>query len=163
MNEANIKLNDPKSEISENMHTIGLEAEESEILDDEQERMKREQTEIENMISSDDGMVTFDNEYISRIVDNELENILNGFAEKKVFSALEDELSNSLINEAKQIDYGNIHKNAHVNIHRQKYLNDNDLDVENASPKIYGEMALFAFDVPEHTSSSFSTTTVERL
>ena len=27
-----------------------------------------------------------------------------------------------------------------------KYLNDNDLDVENASPKIYGEMALFAFD-----------------
>ncbi len=119
------------SEMSKNMHTIGLEAEESEISDDEQERMKREQTEIENMISSDDGMVTFDNEYISRIVDNELENILNGFAEKKVFSALEDELSNSLINEAKQIDYGNIHKNAHVNIHRQKYLNDNEVELYN--------------------------------
>ena len=119
------------SEMSENMHTIGLEAEESEILDGEQERMKREQTEIENMISSDDGMVNFDNEYISRIVDNELENILNGFAEKKVFSALEDSLSDSLIDEAKQIDYGNIHKNAHVNIHRQKYLNGNEVELYN--------------------------------
>ena len=71
------------SEMVENMSAKSVEAEEIEISENEQERMKHEQTAIENMISEDDGLTIFNNDYISKVIDNELENIVNGFAEIK--------------------------------------------------------------------------------
>ena len=64
-------------------------------------------------------------------VDNELENILNGFAESKVFAAVEDSLADSLTDDVKQIDFGNIHRNVHIIINRQRYLNGNEIELYN--------------------------------
>ena len=90
-----------------------------------------EQTAIENMISEDDGLTTFNNDYISKVTDNELENIVNGFAEWKVCAAVEDSLADSLKEDIKQIDFGNIHRNVHINVNRQKYLNGNEIELYN--------------------------------
>ena len=46
------------SEMAENMPAKSIEIEETEISENEQERMKHEQTAIENMISEDDGLTT---------------------------------------------------------------------------------------------------------
>ena len=119
------------SEMAENMSAKNIEIEETEISENEQERMKHEQTAIENMISEDDGLTTFNNDYISKVTDNELENIVNGFAESKVFAAVEDSLADSLTDDVKQIDFGNIHRNVHIIINRQKYLNGNEIELYN--------------------------------
>lgn len=97
-----------------------LESDESE--NDEQERLEHLKTEVENMLSEGSGTVTHDNDYITETADHELENILNSAASAKVYSAVEDSLLDELQANLKDINFGDIHKNVDIVIHRQKTL-----------------------------------------
>ena len=97
-----------------------LESDESE--NEEQERLEHLKTEVENMLSEGSGTVTHDNDYVTETADHELENILNSAASARVFSAVEDSLLDELKSDLKDINFGDIHKNVDVIIHRQKTL-----------------------------------------
>ena len=89
---------------------------------EEQERLEHLKTEVENMLSEGSGTVTHDNDYITETADHELENILNSAASAKVYSAVEDSLLDELKTNLKDINFGDIHKNVDIVIHRQKTL-----------------------------------------
>ena len=97
-----------------------LESDESE--NEEQERLEHLKTEVENMLSEGSGTVTHDNDYVTETADHELENILNSAASAKVYSAVEDSLLDELKANLKDINFGDIHKNVDIVIHRQKTL-----------------------------------------
>lgn len=97
-----------------------LESDESE--NEEQERLEHLKTEVENILSEGSGTVTHDNDYVTETADHELENILNSTASARVFSAVEDSLLDELKSDLKDINFGDIHKNVDVIIHRQKTL-----------------------------------------
>ncbi len=97
-----------------------LESDESE--NEEQERLEHLKTEVENTLSEGSGTVTHDNDYVTETADHELENILNSAASSKVYSAVEDSLLDELKSDLKDINFGDIHKNVDVIIHRQKAL-----------------------------------------
>ena len=97
-----------------------LESDESE--NEEQERLEHLKTEVENMLSEGSGTVTHDNDYVTETADHELENILNSTASAKVYSAVEDSLLDELKANLKDINFGDIHKNVDIVIHRQKTL-----------------------------------------
>ena len=97
-----------------------LESDESEK--EEQERLEHLKTEVENMLSEGSGTVTHDNDYVTETADHELENILNSTASAKVYSAVEDSLLDELKANLKDINFGDIHKNVDIVIHRQKTL-----------------------------------------
>ena len=87
-----------------------LESDESE--NEEQERLEHLKTEVENILSEGSGTVTHDNDYVTETADHELENILNSTASAKVYSAVEDSLLDELKANLKDINFGDIHKNA---------------------------------------------------
>ena len=89
---------------------------------EEQERLEHLKTEVENMLSEGSGTVTHDNDYITETADHELDNILNNAASAKVYSAIEDSLLDELQANLKDINFGDIHKNVDIVIHRQKTL-----------------------------------------
>ena len=97
-----------------------LESDESE--NEEQERLEHLKTEVENILSEGSGTVTHDNDYVTETADHELENILNSTASAKVYSAVEDSLLDELKANLKDINFGDIHKNVDIVIHRQKTL-----------------------------------------
>ena len=97
-----------------------LESDESE--NEEQERLEHLKTEVENTLSEGSGTVTHDNDYVTETADHELENILNSAASSKVYSAVEDSLLDELKSDLKDINFGDIHKNVDIIIHRQKTL-----------------------------------------
>ena len=89
---------------------------------EEQERLEHLKTEVENTLSEGSGTVTHDNDYITETADHELDNILNNAASAKVYSAIEDSLLDELQANLKDINFGDIHKNVDIVIHRQKTL-----------------------------------------
>lgn len=89
---------------------------------EEQERLEHLKTEVEKMLSEGSGTVTHDNDYITETADHELDNILNNAASAKVYSAIEDSLLDELQANLKDINFGDIHKNVDIVIHRQKTL-----------------------------------------
>ena len=89
---------------------------------EEQERLEHLKTEVEKMLSEGSGTVTHDNDYITETADHELDNILNNAASAKVYSAIEDSLLDDLQANLKDINFGDIHKNVDIVIHRQKTL-----------------------------------------
>lgn len=89
---------------------------------EEQERLEHLKTEVEKMLSEGSGTVTHDNDYITETADYELDNILNNAASAKVYSAIEDSLLDELQANLKDINFGDIHKNVDIVIHRQKTL-----------------------------------------
>ena len=60
------------------------------------------------------------NDYVTETADHELENVLNDAASERVYSAVEDEILESLNTEIKNMDFGDIHKNVDIIIHRQR-------------------------------------------
>lgn len=64
--------------------------------------------------------VTRNNDYLTETADHELENVLNDAASERVYSAVEDEILESLNTEIKNMDFVDIHKNVNIIIHRQR-------------------------------------------
>ena len=112
------------SEQPANMNSASLagQLESNESEKEEQERLEHLKTEVENMLSEGSGTVTHDNDYVTETADHELENILNSAASAKVYSAVEDSLLDELKANLKDINFGDIHKNVDIVIHRQKTL-----------------------------------------
>ena len=112
------------SEQPTHMNSVSLagQLESNESENEEQERLEHLKTEVENMLSEGSGTVTHDNDYVTETADHELENILNSAASAKVYSAVEDSLLDELKANLKDINFGDIHKNVDIVIHRQKTL-----------------------------------------
>ena len=110
------------SEQPANMNSASLAGQLESDESEEQERLEHLKTEIENMLSEGSGTVTHDNGYVTETADHELDNILNNAASAKVYSAIEDSLLDELKTNLKDINFGDIHKNVDIVIHRQKTL-----------------------------------------
>lgn len=110
------------SEAPENMNSFSLidDPENSERNDGEQERMEHLITDVEQMLVDGERTVTRNNDYVTETADHELENVLNDAASERVYSAVEDEILESLNTEIKNMDFGDIHKNVDIIIHRQR-------------------------------------------
>ena len=122
---------DSASKMPQNMNTVSLadRFQDEGDTNKEKERMEHLQTDIENMIADGTGTITTDNQYIAETADHELENILNKTASEKVYEAVEDQLLDSLSEDVKNINFGDIHKNVDIVIRRQRHLNGNESEL----------------------------------
>ena len=111
------------SEESENMNTNSID----ESVDINPERLKYEQTEIEDMIADGNGTITIDNSFIAKCSENDIEKILNNATSEIVAKKAEEKLLTQLNADANSISYGNIHKGVDITIHRQQYLNGDEI------------------------------------
>lgn len=115
------------SETPENMNSISLiDQIEVEKNEGEQERLEHLKTDVEQMLSNGSGTVTHNNDYVAETADHELENIVNQTAESAVYSAVEDDLLDEIKKSVKDIEFGDIHKNVDIVIHRQKELSGSE-------------------------------------
>ena len=111
------------SETPENMNSISLIDQIGEDKNEgEQERLEHLKTDVEQMLSNGNGTVTHNNDYVAETADHELENIVNQTAESAVHSAVEDDLLDEIKKTVNDIEFGDIHKNVDIVIHRQKEL-----------------------------------------
>ena len=113
---------DNSSQVPENMSSASLAETLDESAGGEQERLEHLKTDVENMLSNGTGSITKEDDYITETADHELENIVNQTAESAVHSAVEDDLLDEIKKTVKDIDFGDIHKNVDIVIHRQKEL-----------------------------------------
>ena len=115
------------SETPENMNSISLIDQIGEDKNEgEQERLEHLKTDVENMLSNGTGSITKEDDYITETADHELENIVNQAAETAVYSAVEDNILDEIKKTVKDIDFGDIHKNVDIVIHRQKELSGSE-------------------------------------
>ncbi len=118
------------SETPINMSLEGIdESERPEHNSSETERLKHEETNIENMIGEGSGTVEHDESYTTQTFDNELSNALNQVASEQVCDEIESRIAQSLNDDRDSINFGNIHKNVDIIIHRQRYLNGREKEL----------------------------------
>ena len=110
------------SQAPENMSSASLAETLDESAGGEQERLEHLKTDVENMLSNGTGSITKEDDYITETADHELENIVNQTAESAVHSAVEDDLLDEIKKTVNDIEFGDIHKNVDIVIHRQKEL-----------------------------------------
>ena len=114
------------SQVPENMSSASLAETLDESAGGEQERLEHLKTDVENMLSNGTGSITKEDDYITETADHELENIVNQAAETAVYSAVEDNILDEIKKTVKDIDFGDIHKNVDIVIHRQKELSGSE-------------------------------------
>ena len=117
---------DNSSQAPENMSSSSLAEKLDESAGGEQERLEHLKTDVENMLSDGTGSITKEDDYITETADHELENIVNQAAEAAVYTAVEDDILDEIKKTVKDIDFGDIHKNVDIVIHRQKELSGSE-------------------------------------
>ena len=95
------------------------------------DRMQRELTDIEKMLTEGNGTITRE-DYTQKTAENDILKVLDEVAEKNVTAALEEELQNQLLEDVKDIDFGNIHRGVDITIRRSKTLNGDEQEKYNS-------------------------------
>ena len=103
--------------------------------EEERQRLEHLKSSIEDMVSNGGGSVTRDNDYSP--VTRDLDKLVTSVASNKVCGAVEDELCQELNEEVAKTDFGSIHKNVDIVIHRQRDLNGCEKEIyDEAIPKL---------------------------